>query len=276
MSCVAEPLSTRAAAGTPGSPQIFPRPVAARDRRGRDRFRRRARRAPALAPPRLRARACDRALGGRAAPRRRSTPAIACRSRSRSELDGLDADRRGRRSRGRLSRMRRRRRSWRRCAPATCACVISAPTSALRELTTYERTGTAPIRTPSCSPKAVYGLTELHREAIATPGWSRTPGCYPTASTLALAPLARAGLIADLVIDAKQGLSGAGPRGHLADALLQQRREHPPVQHRPPPSHAGDRGAARAAARRCARRACACSSQRTSCRSTRASWSTAT
>ncbi len=37
-----------------------------------------------------------------------------------------------------------------------------------------------------------------------------TPGCYPTASLLALAPLARAGLIADLVIDAKQGLSGAG------------------------------------------------------------------
>jgi N-acetyl-gamma-glutamyl-phosphate reductase len=37
-----------------------------------------------------------------------------------------------------------------------------------------------------------------------------TPGCYPTASMLALAPLARAGLIDDLVIDAKQGLSGAG------------------------------------------------------------------
>jgi N-acetyl-gamma-glutamyl-phosphate reductase len=36
------------------------------------------------------------------------------------------------------------------------------------------------------------------------------PGCYPTASLLALAPLARAGLIADVVIDAKQGISGAG------------------------------------------------------------------
>ncbi len=36
------------------------------------------------------------------------------------------------------------------------------------------------------------------------------PGCYPTAAVLGLAPLARAGLIADLVIDAKQGVSGAG------------------------------------------------------------------
>ena len=36
------------------------------------------------------------------------------------------------------------------------------------------------------------------------------PGCYPTATVLALAPLARAGLIADVVVDAKQGISGAG------------------------------------------------------------------
>ena len=37
-----------------------------------------------------------------------------------------------------------------------------------------------------------------------------TPGCYPTATLLALAPLARAGLIADVVVDAKSGVSGAG------------------------------------------------------------------
>ena len=36
------------------------------------------------------------------------------------------------------------------------------------------------------------------------------PGCYPTAALLALAPLAEAGLITDVVIDAKQGVSGAG------------------------------------------------------------------
>jgi N-acetyl-gamma-glutamyl-phosphate reductase len=57
---------------------------------------------------------------------------------------------------------------------------------------------------------AVYGLTELHREAIAGAGLVANPGCYPTASLLALAPLAEAGLIEDVVIDAKSGVSGAG------------------------------------------------------------------
>jgi len=39
------------------------------------------------------------------------------------------------------------------------------------------------------------------------------PGCYPTATVLALAPLAAAGLIEDVVIDAKSGVSGAGRGG---------------------------------------------------------------
>jgi N-acetyl-gamma-glutamyl-phosphate reductase len=70
--------------------------------------------------------------------------------------------------------------------------------------------------------EAVYGLTELHRERIASAAIVANPGCYPTAAVLALAPLARAGLIADLVIDAKQGISGAGrtfdPTTHLSYA----------------------------------------------------------
>ena len=57
---------------------------------------------------------------------------------------------------------------------------------------------------------AVYGLPELHREAIAGAGLVANPGCYPTASILALAPLAAEGLIEDVVIDAKSGVSGAG------------------------------------------------------------------
>jgi N-acetyl-gamma-glutamyl-phosphate reductase len=63
--------------------------------------------------------------------------------------------------------------------------------------------------------RAVYGLTELHREAIAGAQIVANPGCYPTASVLGLAPLAEAGLIADVVIDAKQGVSGAGRTGAL-------------------------------------------------------------
>jgi N-acetyl-gamma-glutamyl-phosphate reductase len=62
---------------------------------------------------------------------------------------------------------------------------------------------------------AVYGLPELHRQELVALVDSPvaivgSPGCYPTATLLALAPLARAGLIGDLVVDAKSGVSGAG------------------------------------------------------------------
>jgi N-acetyl-gamma-glutamyl-phosphate reductase len=56
----------------------------------------------------------------------------------------------------------------------------------------------------------VYGLPERYRDEIRTAGLVANPGCYPTATLLALAPLARAGLIDDVVIDAKSGVSGAG------------------------------------------------------------------
>ena len=55
---------------------------------------------------------------------------------------------------------------------------------------------------------AVYGLPERYREQISGAGLVANPGCYPTASVLALAPLAP--FIADAVIDAKSGVSGAG------------------------------------------------------------------
>jgi N-acetyl-gamma-glutamyl-phosphate reductase len=73
----------------------------------------------------------------------------------------------------------------------------------------YER-WYGPHPRPDLLADAAYGLTELHRARIASAGIVANPGCYPTAAVLGLAPLARAGLIADLVIDAKQGISGAG------------------------------------------------------------------
>jgi N-acetyl-gamma-glutamyl-phosphate reductase len=79
----------------------------------------------------------------------------------------------------------------------------------LSSLATYEHWYGEHPR-PDLLAQAVYGLTELHREQIATADLVANPGCYPTASLLGLAPLARAGLIADVVIDAKQGISGAG------------------------------------------------------------------
>jgi N-acetyl-gamma-glutamyl-phosphate reductase len=79
----------------------------------------------------------------------------------------------------------------------------------LSSLPTYER-WYGPHPAPELMREAVYGLTELHRERIASASLVANPGCYPTAAVLGLAPLARAGLVADVVIDAKQGVSGAG------------------------------------------------------------------
>ncbi len=63
--------------------------------------------------------------------------------------------------------------------------------------------------------RAVYGLPELHRDELRALAGAETaivgaPGCFPTTTLIALAPLARAGLIGDLVVDAKTGVSGAG------------------------------------------------------------------
>ena len=58
-----------------------------------------------------------------------------------------------------------------------------------------------------------YGLTELERASIESARMVANPGCYPTATLLALRPLVSAGLIApgsDIVVDAKSGVSGAG------------------------------------------------------------------
>ena len=63
---------------------------------------------------------------------------------------------------------------------------------------------------PELLPEAVYGLPERYREQIREAGLVANPGCYPTATLLALAPLAAQGLIADVVVDAKSGVSGAG------------------------------------------------------------------
>ena len=55
---------------------------------------------------------------------------------------------------------------------------------------------------------SVYGLPERYREELRGADLVAGPGCFPTAAVLALAPLA--GVLEDVVIDAKTGVSGAG------------------------------------------------------------------
>ncbi len=79
----------------------------------------------------------------------------------------------------------------------------------LRDMDTYER-WYGEHGAPQLFGKGVYGLTEMYREQLREAKLVATPGCYPTASVLALAPLAERGLIADVVVVAMQGTSGYG------------------------------------------------------------------
>lgn len=63
---------------------------------------------------------------------------------------------------------------------------------------------------PSLFGSAVYGLPELNRAEIVSADLVACPGCYPTATLLGLAPLARSGRLQSVVVDAKSGVSGAG------------------------------------------------------------------
>lgn len=67
-------------------------------------------------------------------------------------------------------------------------------------------------RAPALQREAVYGLTEIMRQAVANARLVAVPGCYPTAAQLPLVPLVKAGVIDvdDIVIDAKSGVTGAG------------------------------------------------------------------
>ena len=69
--------------------------------------------------------------------------------------------------------------------------------------------------TPAIERPAAYGLTEWNRDALPDAELVACPGCYPTGALLALKPLLDAGLIgadADIYIDAKSGVSGAGKK----------------------------------------------------------------
>src|SRR4051794_4430957 len=65
-----------------------------------------------------------------------------------------------------------------------------------------------PHEAPGLLDEAVYGMPELHRDAIRSAELVAGPGCYPTAAILALAPLR--GVMRDAIVDAKSGVSGAG------------------------------------------------------------------
>jgi N-acetyl-gamma-glutamyl-phosphate reductase len=82
----------------------------------------------------------------------------------------------------------------------------------LKDPAAYERWYQTSHTHASLLKEAVYGLPELHRGTITKAKLVASPGCYPTAAILQLAPLFAKGLVQPdtVVIDAKSGISGAG------------------------------------------------------------------
>ncbi len=74
----------------------------------------------------------------------------------------------------------------------------------------YQQWYGEPHQAPELLGRFVYGIPELHRQAIAAAPAVAAAGCYPTAAILALKPLL--GLIepGSILVDAASGVSGAG------------------------------------------------------------------
>jgi N-acetyl-gamma-glutamyl-phosphate reductase len=82
----------------------------------------------------------------------------------------------------------------------------------LRDAGLYPRWYGEAHTAPELLARFVYGLPELDRNPLRGAELIAAPGCYPTAATLALAPLVRAGLVepTGIIVDAASGVSGAG------------------------------------------------------------------
>ena len=82
----------------------------------------------------------------------------------------------------------------------------------LRDAASYEQWYGEAHHAPELLDRFVYGIPELHRDAIRGATAVAAAGCYPTSAILALKPLVDAWLIDPdgIIVDASSGVSGAG------------------------------------------------------------------
>ena len=96
----------------------------------------------------------------------------------------------------------------------------------LKDVAVFEKFYKAKHRDKAKIKEAVYGLPEIYRNKIKTAKLISNPGCYPTVSLLALAPLLAFTLVDpdSIIIDAKSGVTGAG-RKAAADFFFSEINE---------------------------------------------------
>ncbi len=87
----------------------------------------------------------------------------------------------------------------------------------LKDAEVYKEFYGAPHPAPGLLGRGVYGMPELHREAIRRADLVASPGCYPTSVILPLYPLLKRRLIdpASIVITSLSAVSGAGRKAEL-------------------------------------------------------------
>jgi N-acetyl-gamma-glutamyl-phosphate reductase len=88
----------------------------------------------------------------------------------------------------------------------------------LRDASVYEEFYGEPHPAAEALGEAVYGLPELHREAIRGARLVASAGCYPTSILLPLTPLLRKGLIEpeSIAVSSASGVSGAGRKADVS------------------------------------------------------------
>lgn len=90
--------------------------------------------------------------------------------------------------------------------------------------------------------RVAYGLSEWNRNEIAQADLIANPGCYPTATLLGLLPLVHVHAPAQLIVDAKSGITGAGRNPSLGALYaevagdvraygLEMHRHQPEIEH---------------------------------------------
>lgn len=88
----------------------------------------------------------------------------------------------------------------------------------LRSAAVFEEFYGEPHPAPELLEEAVYGIPELHRDAIRTARVVASAGCYPTSILLPLVPLLRNQLIdpATIAVSSASGVSGAGRKAEVS------------------------------------------------------------
>lgn len=91
-------------------------------------------------------------------------------------------------------------------------CIDLSGDFRLKSSETYQKWYHHPAADEKYLEKAVYGLSEINPSEIKNAKLIANPGCYPTATLLALIPALQRGIINQhsIIIDAKSGVSGAG------------------------------------------------------------------